>query len=232
MSVANIVAPAGVVIGACLAAMAALWSARHTAHTNRLIAREERQYKAVDGLLEAATEVESSLANAKFDVTPYRGFRLAYHRFVAASPRPLLLATAEALEKDMRLLEKTLRLLDRAEVAFDEEWTRACSEPSIVDGRYGFEQTEVTWSYLAAMDSRRADREDDIGEQIRAQAELERTLEACGEVDWDTVDSLMRRLDELGALKVQRERIKGRLEGAYGKLSAAANVPADELRKL
>ncbi|MGW9245702.1 hypothetical protein [Streptomyces badius] len=232
MNVVTIIAPAGVVIGACLAAMAALWSARHTAHTNRLIAREERQYKAVDGLLEAASEIESSLAEAEFDVTPYRGFRLAYHRLVAASPRPPLLAAAEVLEKDMRLLEKTLQHLDRAEADFDEAWTSACSEPAIVDGQYGFEQAEVTWSYLAAMDSRRADREDDIGEQIRAQEELERTVEACGEVDWDTVDSLMRRLDELGDLKAKRERIKQRLESAYGKLSAAANGPTDELRKL
>ncbi|MGW1154425.1 hypothetical protein ACWD45_24475 [Streptomyces rubiginosohelvolus] len=232
MNVVTIIAPAGVVIGACLAAMAALWSARHTAHTNRLIAREERQYKAVDGLLEAATGIESSLAEAEFDATPYREFRLAYHRFVAASPRPPLLAAAQALEKDMRLLEKTLRHLDRAKAEFSEEWTRACSEPAIVDGRYGLQQTEVTWSYQAAMDSRRADQEGDLDEQLRARQELERTIEACGEVDWHTVDDLVRRQDEREALKARREKIKERLEAAYGKLSAAASMPGNELRKL
>ncbi|MFE7705013.1 hypothetical protein ACFU6I_04225 [Streptomyces sp. NPDC057486] len=82
------------------------------------------------------------------------------------------------------------------------------------------------------MDSRRADEDDDPGEQMRAHETLERTVEACGEVDWDIIDDLIRRQNERDALKSKREKIKGRLEAAYGKLSAASGTPSSEPSKL
>ncbi|MFF2129767.1 hypothetical protein ACFVW1_31165 [Streptomyces olivochromogenes] len=224
MNLASTIVPVGAIVAACITAITTLRSVRHTAQTHARIAAEERQFKAVDGLLETAAAVEHSLVTSGYDAAPYRVFRLAHFRFIATGPQDRLSSFAAAMAQEVGKLQEVVNRLDEVDAAQAELWKDACSELTFKNGNPCWEQTEVTWSYHAAVGFRLAEKEGDLQESLHAQEELDRTVEQCGEVDWDIVEQLLKYEDEKHELETRRRKTAEKLEEAYALFSAVSGA--------